>query len=48
MVNIPGSEIVELTGYLEPGAKYENNLYEVLMTAIEENLMSFKKMIENA
>jgi len=39
VVNIPGSEIVEITGYLEPGANYENNLYEVLITAMEENLM---------
>ena len=39
VVNIPGSEIVEITGYLEPGATYENNLYEVLITAMEENLM---------
>ena len=39
VVNIPGSEIVEITGYLEPRATYENNLYEVLITAMEENLM---------
>ena len=42
VVNIPGSEIVEITGYLEPGATYENNLYEVLITAMEENLMKEK------
>lgn len=39
VVNIPGSEIVEITGYLEPSANYENNLHEVLIAAIEDNLM---------
>jgi len=38
VVKIPASEITEITGYLEPGTTYENNLDQDIQTAIKENI----------
>jgi hypothetical protein len=43
VVNIPASEVIEITGYLEPGTKYENNLDEDLQNAIKENIKRLTK-----
>lgn len=43
VVNIPASEVIEITGYLEPGTKYENNLDEDIQNAIKENIKRLTK-----
>jgi hypothetical protein len=43
VVNIPADEIIEITGYLEPGVSYENNLDEDIQTAIKENIKRLTK-----
>jgi hypothetical protein len=43
VVNIPASEVIEITGHLEPGIKYENNLDQDFQIAIEENINRLTK-----